>query len=160
MSTQPDLSKLSGEMYRQWESAMSQWWDQVLESPAFLSAMGSNLSAQSQARARYEEAVDDSMAKLHLPSRQDLTRLTRIVTQLEDRLLAMEDRLLEANDALAAMEKEALKARVEAAETRIEMRERLAALEAQLASAKASPAPRAARTSNSRKRSTKADDAS
>ncbi|MCB9796718.1 MAG: hypothetical protein H6741_28805 [Alphaproteobacteria bacterium] len=141
MTVQPDLSKLSGEMYRQWETAMAQWWDQVLESPAFLSAMGSNLAAQSQARARYEEAVDDSMAKLHLPSRQDLTRLTRIVTQLEDRLLAMEDRMLEMADQVATMEREALKARVEAAETRIEMRERLAELEAKLAASQPTPAP-------------------
>lgn len=149
MPAQPDLSKLSGEMYRQWEHAMSQWWDQVLESPAFLNAMGQNLSAQSKARSGFEEAVDQSMAQLHLPSRKDLTRLTRVVTQLEDRLLSMEDRLLEMNDKLGELERETLKARVEAAETRMEMRERLAELEQRLEAAppkkKAAPRRRSTR---------------
>ena len=58
MNDQPDLNKLSGELYREWEQAMTQWWDTVLESPAFLQAMGSNLSFQSKARSSYEEGVD------------------------------------------------------------------------------------------------------
>ncbi|MCB9766239.1 MAG: hypothetical protein H6739_41070 [Alphaproteobacteria bacterium] len=137
MPAQPDLSKLSGELYRQWEKSMTQWWDQVLESPAFLQAMGGSLAAQSQARSSYEEAVDHSMAQLHLPSRKDITRLARIASLLEDRLLNMEDRLLEMGDRLEDMEKEVLKARVEAAETRVEMREKLAAMEERLAAIQA-----------------------
>lgn len=133
MSTQPDLSKLSGELYRHWEKAMTEWWDQVLESPAFLGAMGANLSGQAKARAGYEDAVDRSMEQFHLPSRKDLTRLAQISSMLEDRLLGMEDRLLEMSDRLDGLEKEVLRARVEAAEGRIELRERLGALEARLA---------------------------
>lgn len=133
MSAQPDLSKLSGELYRQWEKAMTDWWDQVLESPAFLGAMGQNLSSQAKARAGYEDAVDRSMEQLHLPSRKDLTRLAQISSMLEDRLLSMEDRLLEMSDRMDSLEKEVLRARVESAEGRIELRERLMAMESRLA---------------------------
>lgn len=139
MTPDPDLSKLSGEMYRHWEKAMKEWWDQVLESPAFLSAMGDSLSARSQARARYEEAVDASMEQLHLPGRKDMVRLARLVSVMEDRLLEGEDRLLRMQDRLDDMEREVLKARVEAAEARVELREQLARLEERLA---AKPAPR------------------
>ena len=132
MNQTPDLSKLSGEMYRQWEKSMSQWWDQVLESPAFLNSMGGNLAAQAQARSGYEKAVDQSLEQLHLPSRNDLVRLTRIATVLEDRILGLEDRLLEMSDRADGLEREVLKARVEAAEARVEMRDRLAALESRL----------------------------
>lgn len=133
MTPNPDLSKLSGELYRQWEKSMAQWWDQVLESPAFLNSMGGNLSAQAQARSGYEKAVDQTLEQLHLPSRTDVVRLTRIATALEDRLLGLEDRLLEMGDRAEHLEREVLKARVDAAEARVEMRERLAALEARLA---------------------------
>ena len=89
--TSPDLSKLSGELYRQWEKGMAQWWDQVLESPAFLSGMGQSLSGQAQARANYEQAVDQTLEQLHIPSRKDFIRLTRVATMLEDKLLSLED---------------------------------------------------------------------
>ena len=142
--TSPDLSKLSGELYRQWEKGMAQWWDQVLESPAFLSGMGQSLSGQAQARANYEQAVDQTLEQLHIPSRKDFIRLTRVATMLEDKLLSLEDKLLtlgdqlaplslaEATQLLAAQERETLLARVESAEARIEAREQLAALQARL----------------------------
>lgn len=130
--TSPDLSKLSGELYRQWEKGMAQWWDQVLESPAFLSGMGQSLSGQAQARANYEQAVDQTLEQLHIPSRKDFIRLTRVATMLEDKLLSLEDKLLTMSDQLAAQERETLLARVESAEARIEAREQLAALQARL----------------------------
>ena len=130
--TSPDLSKLSGELYRQWEKGMAQWWDQVLESPAFLSGMGQSLSGQAQARANYEQAVDQTLEQLHIPSRKDFIRLTRVATMLEDKLLSLEDKLLTLGDQLAAQERETLLARVESAEARIEAREQLAALQARL----------------------------
>ena len=130
--TSPDLSKLSGELYRQWEKGMAQWWDQVLESPAFLSGMGQSLSGQAQARANYEQAVDQTLEQLHIPSRKDFIRLTRVATMLEDKLLSLEDKLLAVGDQLAAQERETLLARVESAEARIEAREQLAALQARL----------------------------
>ena len=144
--TSPDLSKLSGELYRQWEKGMAQWWDQVLESPAFLSGMGQSLSGQAQARANYEQAVDQTLEQLHIPSRKDFIRLTRVATMLEDKLLSLEDKLLTLGDQLAAQERETLLARVESAEARIEAREQLAALQARL-DALEGKAPAAAATS-------------
>lgn len=134
----PDPSRLSGDLYRQWEKAMSGWWDQVLESPAFLGAVGQNLTANAQTRSAYEKAVDETMERMHLPTRQDMVRLAKVCTMLEDRLLAQEDILLELKDKLAASEREAIQARIEAAETRLELRERLDALQHKL---DAAPAP-------------------
>ncbi|MCK6521060.1 hypothetical protein L6R49_06405 [Myxococcota bacterium] len=141
--TSPDLSKLSGELYRQWEKGMAQWWDQVLESPAFLSGMGQSLSGQAQARANYEQAVDQTLEQLHIPSRKDFIRLTRVATMLEDKLLSLEDKLLAVSDQLAAQERETLLARVDAAEARIEAREQLAALQARLDALEGKAAPAA-----------------
>lgn len=135
----PDLDKLSGELYRNWEKAMTSWWDQVLESPAFLGAMGQNLSAQAQARSTYERSVDDTMEKLHLPTRKDLVRVARIATLLEERLLAQEDLLLAMKDRLEEAERHAMQARVEAAEARLELRETLAALRAEVAALRGEP---------------------
>ena len=128
-----DFTAASQQMYDQWEKAMTSWWDQVLESPAFLGAMGKNLGQQAQARARYEETVDTAMEQMHLPTRSDLVRVARIATLLEDKLLAIEDRVLEIEDKLTVVESEAVKARIEAAEARLELRESLAGLHTRLA---------------------------
>ncbi len=111
-----DFSKLSGDMYRGWEDAMTNWWDQVLESPAFLSGLGKNLEAQTRTRSAYEDKVDEAMTNMHLPSRKDVVQLARIATLLEDRILLMEDRLLGMSDQLTRIETELLRARVDAAE--------------------------------------------
>lgn len=133
---QPDLTQLSGEMYKQWEKAASDWWDKVLESPSFLGAMGDQVAAQSRLRKGYEERVDESMAAMHLPSRKDVVRLARVATLLEGKLLSLEDRLLSLDDRLSAMdarmdgiERETLRARVDAAEARLAVAERLTSLE-------------------------------
>jgi len=131
-----DFSDAARAFQQQWETALSGWWDQVLESPAFLDAMGQGLEHGARARQQYEQHVDDSLTRMHLPTRGDLTRVARIASLLEDRLLKVEDLLLELKDdlgeRLARAEEEAVKARIEAAETRLELRERLAALEARL----------------------------
>lgn len=111
-----DTSKLSGEMYRQWEKSMATWWGQVLESPAFLSQLGQGVEAQAKAKKTWEDQVDRTMGEMHLPSRSDVTRLARVASRLEDRLLSMEDRLLAMQDQLDRIEKETLRARVDAAE--------------------------------------------
>jgi hypothetical protein len=129
----PDLDAVNAEIYRHWEKAMTAWWDQVLESPAFLGGMGQQLAATSQARGAYERAVDDTMEKMHLPTRADMVRVARVCTLLEDRLLAQEDLLLAMKDRMDALERTALEARVEAAEARLELREKLEALEKRLA---------------------------
>ncbi len=133
----PDLSDMAQAFQQQWEQALTGWWDQVLESPAFLDAMGQGLSAGARARQQYEQAVDDNLTRMHLPTRADLTRVARIASLLEDRLLKVEDLLLELKDELServvAAEEEAVKARIEAAETKLELRERLASIEAKLA---------------------------
>ncbi len=135
-----DFKRFTDQAYSQWEQAMTGWWDQILDSPDFLGASGKGLSAMARARKDYEAQVDQQLTRMHLPTRTDLTRLARIATLLEDRLLQMEDTVLELKDllqdrqqAMQRMEKEVVQARVEAAEARIELREHLAALQQRLA---------------------------
>lgn len=141
-----DFSKMSQQFYEQWEKGMTAWWDQVLESPAFLSAMGDNLTQTSRARGAYAKAVDDGLTKMHLPTRGDLVRVARIATLLEEKVLSVEDRLLEIQDQLGRIEKESVTARIDAAETRIELRERLEALERRLAALESSPSDESSRS--------------
>ncbi len=129
---QPDFSKLSGQMYELWEKSASAWWDEVLESPAFLQSMGENLAGNAQARSAYQAHVDQSLEHLHLPTRQDLLRVARIASLLEDRQLKLEDEILSLKDQLAAAEKENLKARIHAAETRLELEARLQTMESKI----------------------------
>jgi len=132
-----DFTRFANEAYHQWEKTMSSWWDQVLDSPSFLGAMGENLSSFAKARQQYEETVDDQLRRMHLPTHGDLTRVARIATLLEKRLLEIEDRVLELQDTvegrLASMEKEALQARIKATEAHLEMRDKLDALSERLA---------------------------
>ena len=152
--TQPspaDFQRFADQAYAQWEQTMTSWWDQVLDSKDFLGASGQGLAAHARMRGHYEAQVDEQLGRLHLPTRSDVTRLARISTLLEERLLQMEDTVLEVRDQLAArdqalgrLEREVVQARVEAVEARVELRERLAEMQAQLA-APAAPkrAPRA-----------------
>ena len=135
----PDLSQLSGDLYRQWEKAMSSWWDQVVDSPAFLGGMSKQVGQLAEARARYEAGVDESLERMHLPTRKDIIRLARISNLLEERLLASEDLILGLQDRLDSLEREVLQARVEAAEARLEARERLEALQAALGAQTSTP---------------------
>ncbi len=163
-----DFARMTQDMYAQWESAMTSWWDQVLDSPDFLGATGKGLSQAAGARRSYEKAVDEGLGRLHLPTRADLVRVARIATLLEERLLQVEDNLLAMRDQVSALEKETIQARVEAAEARLELRERLAAIQARLDAvegaaaapaaadaAAAAPAKPAPRKRAPRKRSTK-----
>ncbi|MFT4627572.1 MAG: hypothetical protein ACI8PZ_006258 [Myxococcota bacterium] len=149
-----DLSDLSGELYRHWEKSMTTWWDQVLESPAFLDAVNTNLGQQARGRKQWEDKVEHTMSAMHLPSRKDVVRIARIATLLEDKVLAVEDRLLEQGDQLDRIEKETLEGRLGAAEAMVALQDKLESLEAKidaLTSALADrPAPerRAARTSD------------
>jgi hypothetical protein len=133
MNEFPEFREMSQKLYAQWEKGMTAWWDQVLDNPAFLSTMGENAGATSKVKGAYAEAVEESLTRMHLPTRGDLVRVARIAALLEEKVLAVEDRLLSMSDTLGRIEKEAITARIEAAEARIEMRERLAALEARLA---------------------------
>lgn len=112
------FQKMQGEAYKTWEKAMGSWWDQVLESPAFYDTIKA-VGPMAQARGQYQKAMDSALRELQLPTRDDVVRLTKIVTQVEDRLLSQEDLLLQMQDRLIAMEKEALRARIDAAEARI-----------------------------------------
>ncbi len=128
----PDLGKLGDELYKHWEKAMTSWWDQVLESPSFLGAMGQNLEGSARARGQYERSVDDTMEKMHLPTRSDVVRVAKIAAMLEERLLQQEDLVLELKDQLGRLERETIQARIEAAEARLELRDTLAALRGEL----------------------------
>ena len=136
-SPSPDLGKLGDELYHHWERAMGSWWDQVLDTPGVLGAMGQGLGATARARGQYERSVDDTMQKLHLPTRGDVVRVAKIAGMLEERLLQHEDLVLELKDQVARLERETVVARIEAAEARLELRETLAALRADIGSAPA-----------------------
>lgn len=154
-----DFQQFSDDMYKMWEQSMTTWWDQVLDSKEFLGASGKGLSAMAGARRQYEGQVDEQLSRMHLPTRGDLTRLARIATLLEERVLKMEDTVLEVKDLLEAresrigsLEKEVLQARIEATEARVELREALAALNETLAALKPNaPAPRARRARTPKK---------
>ena len=111
---------------------MGGWWDQVLENPSFLDAMGKNLGGAAQARGKYEQGVDQSMERMHLPTRNDVIRVAKIAAMLEERMLQQEDVVLGLKDQLTRLEKEAVHARIEAAEARLELRETLAAIRGEL----------------------------
>ncbi len=157
------FSKMSADLYRQWEQSVSQWWDQVVESPAFLDGAGKSMAGLSQMRAKYESQVDDNLARMHLPSRGDITRLARIANLLERRLLDVEDNLLAMKDELARrderaarIEAELVQARIEAVEARIEQRQRLDALQARLDALEAAPASKARPTPSRKSSASKA----
>lgn len=120
-----EYARMSSELFRTWEKAMGAWWDQVLETPSFLGSVNQNLGQTAKARGQWTQAVDAAMEQAHLPTRGDVVRTLRVVTLLEERLLAQEDLLLELKDRADRAEKEALEARIEAAEARIETRARL-----------------------------------
>lgn len=155
----PDMKQMGDEMYKHWERAMGSWWDQVLETPAFLGAMGQNLEGMAGARGQYEKAVDEAAERMHLPSRSDVVRIAKVASMLEERLLQQEDLVLGLNDQLARLEREAVQARIEAAEARIELRDTLSAIRADLgrmsAPALAAPPAEAAVPTGSAARSAK-----
>lgn len=128
----PDFQKLSGEMYHQWEKVMTAWWDQVLESPAFLDGVNQGMTGASQARGHYQKAVTQWMEQAHLPTRDDVVRLLRVSTLLEDKLLAQEDLLLRLEDRLAQAERESIEARIAAAEAQLAVHGALTRIEAKL----------------------------
>lgn len=111
---------------------MARWWEQALSSPGVLQAMGRGLGRGTEARATYEHAVDERLQRLHLPTRSDLVRMTRIATLLEEKLLQQEDTILALRDELVTARREALQARIESAEARVELREALVAIQTQL----------------------------
>ncbi|MES2641439.1 MAG: hypothetical protein V4850_18250 [Myxococcota bacterium] len=116
---------------------MGAWWDQVLQSPAFLGAMSENLAARTQARATYERTMEGAMDRMHLPTRKDIGRVARVATLLEERLLAQEDLLLSLKDQLAAAQRESVQARIDAAQARLELKEQLGQLREEIASLRA-----------------------
>jgi hypothetical protein len=134
-----DFSRFTNDMYQLWEQSMTSWWDQVLDSPEFLGASGKGLSAMAQSRKDYEKKVDETLVQMHVPTRGDMTRLARIATLLEERILKMEDTVLETRDLIEArdttivqLERGVVEARIEAVEARLELRETLASMQAQL----------------------------
>lgn len=130
--TFPDFQKISNDFYKQWEGAMTRWWDQVLDSPAFLDGMGKNAAGYAKARGAWQKQMDEMAERMHVPGKADLVRLARICTLLEERLLQQEDRILEMQDRFVGLEKELIQARIEAAEARLEQREQLGRIEEML----------------------------
>jgi hypothetical protein len=139
-ATDDRWSRWSAELYHSWERGMTAWWDRVLDAPEVLDALNETLSGQVRTRSAARAAGQRWMERMNLPTRDDLTRLARIATLLEEKLLSMEDQLLAMRDHLGTVEKEAVRARIEAAETRLALTERLVALEARLAAREAGDA--------------------
>ncbi len=155
-----DFARLSQDLYNQWESAVTSWWDTVLDSPDVLGASGDALRSAARARKQYEQSVDQGLDRMHLPTKTDLVRLTRIATLLEERLLQLEDRLLGMQDKLVALERETVQARVDAAQARLEQRDGVSALQEQLATlqARLDAIEQPAAPTRRRRRSTKSTD--
>ena len=161
----PDLeafSKMSAELYRQWEDSVSGWWDQVVESPAFLDGASKSMGGLASLRSQYEQQMDENLSRMHLPSKGDITRLARIANLLERRLLDLEDRVLEVRDGFtqrdaraARIEAELVQARIEAAEARIEHRTQLETLTARLAALEEAAKPKTRRRAPTTRRATK-----
>lgn len=148
-----DFDALAGEAYRSWERATASFWDQVLDDPKFLGGMNEVVAASVSAQRRAADATRQALEAMHLPTREDIVRVARLVGHVEDRLLAVEDRLLAVQEALAETTREALKARIDAAEARLATDARWAALEARLdALLAAGGPPAAAATPRGRKR--------
>ncbi|HMV67937.1 MAG TPA: hypothetical protein PKA64_13905 [Myxococcota bacterium] len=139
---QPGSSGWLQGWYESWERGMAGWWDRVLDAPEVLKTMNQTLAGQTEARRQMQQAGQRWMERMNLPTRSDLSRLLRIVTLVEERVLGMEDRLLDMSERLAQAEKEAIRARVEAAEARLELAEKLAAIEGRLPQRSKKEAPR------------------
>ncbi len=128
----PGATRFGEQLYQSWEKAMGAWWDQVLQSPAFLGAMSENLASRTQARAAYERTMESAMDRMHLPTRKDIGRVARIATLLEERLLAQEDLLLTLKDQLVEAQRDAVQARIDTAQARLELHRELERLRAEL----------------------------
>jgi hypothetical protein len=127
-----DESRWVGAWYETWERSLAAWWDKVLDTPEVLRSANQTLAAQVEARKAVHQTGQRWMERMNLPTRADLSRLVRIATLLEEKLLGLDDRLLDVHDRVIAAEREAVRARVEAAETRLLLLERIAALEERL----------------------------
>jgi hypothetical protein len=114
--------------FREWERSVARWWDAVLDDPAFVEGMSQQVAGTAQLRAAWEEGVDQTMHRMHLPAKKDMVRLARIASLLEDRLVTVEDRLDEVGDRLERIEREVLQARVDAAEALVRIDETLRAI--------------------------------
>jgi hypothetical protein len=141
-----------GEWYETWERSLAAWWDKVLDTPDVLRTANQSLAAQVEARKAMHQTGQRWMERMNLPTRADLSRLVRIATLLEEKLLGLDDRLLDVQDRVIAAEREAVRARVEAAETRLLLLERIAALEDRLREATASGSARGGAAPSRRKR--------
>jgi hypothetical protein len=107
---------------------VSRWWDTVLDDPAFVASMGEQVAGAAQLRAAWEEGVDQTMQRMHLPAKKDVVRIARIASLLEDRMVSLEDRMDTLGDRLARIEREVLQARVDAAEALVRIDEALSAI--------------------------------
>ena len=121
-----NLGALHSEWMRQWEESVSKWWDSALEDPAFSTSMSEALAGRACARSLQSQITSQALDQMHLPSRQDVLRVAKIASLLEDRLVALEDRLEETVARLDRMEKENLRARIEMTELLLRIEERLA----------------------------------
>lgn len=124
-----DPAALDDDLLQRWEQHFARWWGEVLEDPGAMRRVSEQIAARSALRSTWEAEIDRSMESMHLPSRTDLLRLARIVSSLEDRLVAVEDQVFEQSVQRSRLERETLKARVHAAEALVTVTERLACLE-------------------------------
>ncbi len=122
-------NEASNQLYEQWEKGMTEWWESMMQNPAFLGSLGDNMASMTQMRTAWDDAIDQGLERARMPTRKDMIRLASIVSLLEDKLMKVEDQLLNSNDRLVEMEKALLVSRIESAEMRLELNERLSRIE-------------------------------
>jgi hypothetical protein len=122
-------NEASNQLYEQWEKGMTEWWESLMQNPAFLGSLGDNMANMTQMRTAWDDAIDQGLDRARMPTRKDMIRLASVVSLLEDKLLKVEDQLLNSHDRLIEMEKALLTSRIESAEMRLELNERLSRME-------------------------------
>ncbi len=122
----------SNQMYEQWEKGMTEWWEGMMQNPAFLGSLGDNMANMTQMRTAWDDAIDQGLERARMPTRKDMIRLASIISLLEDKLMKVEDQLLASGDQLVQMEKALLTSRIESVEMRLELNERLSRIELSL----------------------------
>ncbi len=75
---------------KEWERQAARWWDETLRKPETLQGMGQMLDALCAAKEKSDEAAEQALAALRLPSITDVLRLQERVLDLDARMARIE----------------------------------------------------------------------
>ena len=79
-------------IYETWEKAANGWFD-VVESPAFLQAMGKTMEAQLGMKSGADRMVETWCEAWRIPTAKDMEALSSHVSDLEGRVASLEEQL-------------------------------------------------------------------